>query len=397
MEIQKTQRIEALDIFRALTMFFMLFVNDIAGLKDIPHWLQHARWDEDMLGFSDIIFPGFLFAMGMAIPYAIQNRLKKGESLPQVCLHIFWRTIALLVMGLFTVNLESLDGETTGLSHSYFALLMVLAFFLVWNLYPKSDGWKRWLFLAMKAVGIGILIWLYLIYKGHNGSEFGTRWWGILGLIGWTYLVCAVIYLFTRKSIVKNSIALIVLIICSLISATGEFWGWPVISTIAKFFPSQCTLHSFGMAGMWAGLIMQKYANKENPKRFYSIFAIVGVAMLIAAIVSHQYWIISKIQATPTWLFYCCAIFFPLFILIYWLTDVKGKSRWFAIIKPAGTATLTCYIIPYAWYNVQSLFDAWYPHVLYSGVPGLIRSAVFSLVIIGIAWVLMKGRIRLKI
>ena len=31
-------RVEALDIFRALTMFLMLFVNDIPGLRDIPHW-----------------------------------------------------------------------------------------------------------------------------------------------------------------------------------------------------------------------------------------------------------------------------------------------------------------------------------------------------------------------
>ena len=61
----KSPRIEALDIIRALTMFLMLFVNDIPGLHDIPYWLLHARFDEDMLGFSDTIFPAFLFAMGL--------------------------------------------------------------------------------------------------------------------------------------------------------------------------------------------------------------------------------------------------------------------------------------------------------------------------------------------
>ena len=48
----------AVDVFRALTMFLMLFVNDIPGLKNVPHWLMHAAADEDMLGFSDTIFPG---------------------------------------------------------------------------------------------------------------------------------------------------------------------------------------------------------------------------------------------------------------------------------------------------------------------------------------------------
>ena len=50
------QRIAAVDVFRALTMFLMLFVNDIPGLKNVPHWLMHARMDEDMMGFSDTIF-----------------------------------------------------------------------------------------------------------------------------------------------------------------------------------------------------------------------------------------------------------------------------------------------------------------------------------------------------
>ncbi|MDR2148451.1 MAG: heparan-alpha-glucosaminide N-acetyltransferase domain-containing protein, partial [Tannerella sp.] len=74
MKNTKTIRIAALDVFRAITMFLMLFVNDIPGLKNIPHGLLHAAADEDMLGFSDIIFPAFLFAMGMAIPYAIDAR-----------------------------------------------------------------------------------------------------------------------------------------------------------------------------------------------------------------------------------------------------------------------------------------------------------------------------------
>ena len=43
----------AVDVFRALTMFLMLFVNDIPGLKNVPHWLMPAAADEDMLGFSD--------------------------------------------------------------------------------------------------------------------------------------------------------------------------------------------------------------------------------------------------------------------------------------------------------------------------------------------------------
>ena len=53
------KRVAAVDIFRAITMLLMLFVNDFAGMKDIPHWMHHAEMSEDMLGFSDLIFPAF--------------------------------------------------------------------------------------------------------------------------------------------------------------------------------------------------------------------------------------------------------------------------------------------------------------------------------------------------
>lgn len=386
-------RVEALDIFRAVTMFLMLFVNDIPGLKNIPHWLLHAASNEDMLGFSDTIFPAFLFAMGMAVPYAIQNRLKKGDSTFKIGSHILGRTLALLVMGLFTVNISHLDPIETGMTSSTFMLLTVLAFFLIWSVYPKTDDWRDNLFIVMRIAGIIILAYLFVIYEGKNGEDFTPRWWGILGLIGWTYVLSAGIYLAIRDSLLYNTIAVIVLIALSLLSAAGVFQGWPVIDQI----PSQATLYTFGMAGVCTGVFMRKYANKEKPKHFFIIMIAIGFVSLIAAIITHQFWIISKIQATPTWFFYCNAIFFPLFALVYWLTDIKGKSKWFDIIKPAGTVTLTCYIIPYAWYSLQTIIGFNYPDWMMTGVVGIVKSLIFSLAIIGIAWLLIKAKIRLKI
>ena len=118
--------------------------------------------------------------------------------------------------------------------------------------------------------------------------------------------------------------------------------------------------------------------------------------MFVLGLFSHPHWIISKIQATPTWLFYCLAMFFPLFGIFYWLTDVKGKASWFNIIKTCGTATLTCYVIPYLWYSIQQLLEWYYPHALYSGIPGLLKSLVYSLIIVIIAGLLAKVKIKLK-
>ena len=48
-------RIISIDVFRGVTMFLMLWVNDFWTLNSIPKWLKHAVSGEDYLGFSDLI------------------------------------------------------------------------------------------------------------------------------------------------------------------------------------------------------------------------------------------------------------------------------------------------------------------------------------------------------
>ena len=96
-QITMKNRVAAIDVLRSITMFLMLFVNDIPGLKGVPGWLFHAKADQDMLGFSDIIFPAFLFCVGMSVPFALENRFKKGENYLQVITHILIRTFSLVV------------------------------------------------------------------------------------------------------------------------------------------------------------------------------------------------------------------------------------------------------------------------------------------------------------
>lgn len=77
-------------------------------MTDIPKWLQHAAIDQDTLGFSDVIFPAFLFIVGLSIPFAIEKRRQRSDTINTILLHILGRTFALLVMGIYMVNLESL-------------------------------------------------------------------------------------------------------------------------------------------------------------------------------------------------------------------------------------------------------------------------------------------------
>ena len=107
-KIDFAQRNTGIDLFRALTMFVMIFVNDFWKIHDVPHWLEHATRGEDFLGLADVVYPCFLFVVGMSIPFAIERRYNKGMSGESTIGHIFSRSLALLVMGVFITNSEDL-------------------------------------------------------------------------------------------------------------------------------------------------------------------------------------------------------------------------------------------------------------------------------------------------
>ena len=161
------KRIAAIDIMRALTMLWMLFVNDIPAVQGVPQWLFHAEATEDMLGFSDLVFPAFLFCVGMSIPFAIDSRLKRGTSMGATIGHVLLRSLALVVMGLFLLNRHK--GEE-GIDSNYMLMMSVAGFFLIWRDYPPRH---QRLFRLMRYAGIVLLAGL-MLYCDIQGHPFET-------------------------------------------------------------------------------------------------------------------------------------------------------------------------------------------------------------------------------
>ncbi|MEE9463908.1 MAG: hypothetical protein V3V53_18880, partial [Bacteroidales bacterium] len=108
-------------------------------------------------------------------------------------------------------------------------------------------------------------------------------------------------------------------------------------------------------------------------------------------------WGISKIQTTPSWAAICAGISTACFIILHIVSDRMKITRWADIIAPAGNSTLTCYLIPYYAYAIFALVSLQLPAMLLTGVAGLIKSLVFSLLIILVTGWLGKIKISLKI
>ncbi len=389
----KSMRIGAIDVFRGLTMFFMLWVNSFWSLSDVPHWLRHAARGEDMLGFSDTIFPAFLFIMGASVPLAIAGRRAKGDSTGRIVVHVLVRTVALLAMGLLTVNFgDAYSAEATGISRSAYAILMVAGCFLVWNAYPVavSQGRRR-LYRGLQLLGVALLVWLAVIFRGSDGTAFEVRWWGILGRIGWTYLFCALVCLAVGRCLRVHVAVAALLVVGALLQASGYI--------PAGLLPNQLTIFAFGSTGMTLTLLLEHCVERQRIGRFFVLSAAVGAAMAVAGFAAHRFWIVSKLAATPTWYFYCCALFFPLFALLYWLCDRRGHAAWFAWVRPAGAAALTCYLLSYAWHPLKNLVfsDPLLRPEFSVGMAGLVNSLVYALVLIWTVWLMGRVGVKLKV
>ena len=394
--MKKGNRVLSIDIMRGLTLFLMLFVNDLY-VPGVPQWLVHTKADFDGMGLADWVFPGFLFMVGMAVPFAIQSRLKMGDTNPRVFVHIFVRSISLLIIGVFMMNSSQINSDLTGMNQNIWAILMLVSVFLVWNQYTNLS---RSLTFILKGTGVLGLVILAAIFRSGTPENVGwmtTGWWGILGLIGWGYFVAAIVYLICRDSLIKTSVFWVLFVVLNILSQLGLTNFLDPIKPIFGVIISG-NVPSIVLTGMIFSLMLRNL-EKQDIKKFIVAGLILGVVVLTSGFLMRNWFIISKIQGTPSWAMICNGISILVFMVLYFVIDVLGLKNWSAIFKPAGQNSLTTYLAPDILYHliwmssIPLLFykQSEFQWVVVSG------SVIWAFAMIGFAALLSKVGIRLKL
>src|SRR5262245_20418687 len=135
---QAAGRIASVDALRGLTIFLMVFVNDLG--RGAPAWMHYIQPpNADGMTLADIVFPVFLFLVGVSIPLAFERARAAGKSNWAQLGHVLMRTAALLLMGL--VEFNRADDRT--LSAPLWGLLAYTALILAWCTLPRQSGSKR--------------------------------------------------------------------------------------------------------------------------------------------------------------------------------------------------------------------------------------------------------------
>ena len=361
--VASNRRIVSIDALRGLVVFTMIYVNDIAGVSSeiVPAWMRHFRGRSGMT-FVDLVFPAFVFIVGMSVPLALGARLGRGEPPWKCLLHVVIRTLSLLFMGVMMVN-GSPDSDEMGWSGALWRMLMFLSAMLAFSSLgaPRKSGAApdrartlRRITLALRGLGLAALVVLAFAFRGKDGHRIitlaplsiHTEWYGILGLIGWAYLVAAIVFLVFRDHRTAVLGCFVLLLCLYPAERTGAFRGF----WLARMVGIGGTLGALGAIAVGGALL----ASVLRAADMTTVGARAKFVLLFVAGCSLGAWLvnglygINKNSATPSWCLWACAITAALWLLLHVLADVRPESLPARLAWPvavAGANVLLAYLI----------------------------------------------------
>jgi len=406
------ERLASLDAFRGFDILTMVFVNYIAGMAAIPFILRHAAADQDVFTLTDVVFPGFLFIVGVSIPLALAKRRMGGQPVLALVGHVLVRTLALLFLGVLLVNEGRFSAAATGMSRDLWYFLATLAVFGLWAVTPKgAAAKKRRLLLGLKIAAAVALVALVVIFRGQGEdgrvTVLQTSWWGILGMIGWCYMAASLLFLACRgnRTVLAGAIGLMTALYIGARHGALDFLG-PVngFLNIGSLFGSHAAIVT---AGMLAGSVFLPGSDIAEPRRRVRFLALLGAALVLGGYILRPLHGFSKIHGTESYGLATAGICCVLFLLFYLVLDVFKKGRKAAaFILPAGRNPLLAYLLPgligsaaglagtLLHANVDGLLWPFYGS---GGIPGMLNAAVMTLVVLLVTAGLTKAGLLLKL
>jgi len=312
------KRIVSVDALRGFDMFwissgdaFFIALFSFLGtpfFKSLAEQLDHPAWTG--FHFYDLIFPLFLFIMGVVMPYSTRRRLEKGETKQQLYRHIVRRTIMLFVLGLIYNGLFNFDFENqryTGVLQR-FAFGYLFASIIMMNF--RLKGQMIW------AAAITLIYWLVLLLIPAPGFAA---------------------YNLTPQGNLAGYIDRLLLPGSFCCYTFGDNEG------ILTMFPATVNVLFGGLAGHW---LLSGLSDADKIKKL----SLAGVGFIAMALLWSLIFPINKYLWTGSYTLLTSGLSFLLMMLFYWIIDVKGYHKWAFPFIVIGLNPITIYV-------VQGIFD----------------------------------------
>ncbi|MDA0683342.1 MAG: DUF5009 domain-containing protein [Bacteroidetes bacterium] len=227
------RRLESLDALRGLTIAAMLLVNNPGSWSHIYWPLEHAAWNG--WTFTDLVFPFFLFMVGVAMMYSIPKRQSQGASKKDLLIHVAQRAGALMLLGYWGSTWSRLfwTGQEDGILSWVLRVGFLLAMAGAVALLAGAENRRRW----WVVLGAGLVLFVgAAVGLGWEDSLLtriaGIRLPGVLVRIGWCYLLASGIWFLhpTKEGILRWIAVLLAVYMAFMLWVPIPGFGLPDLS-----------------------------------------------------------------------------------------------------------------------------------------------------------------------
>ena len=341
-EQQPTERLLSLDAFRGITIAAMVIVNDPGTWDAIYAPLKHAEWN----GWTptDLIFPFFLFIVGVSISLSLGKRLSTEKADRSVYLKITRRAILLFAIGVLL------------------------------NALPLYDFARHeWIDLGTLRV-MGVLQRIAICYLISSFIFILTDWrQKVIISIGLLVIYWALMTWIDIPECLRTSVDLkpcnLAAYFDRLVLTTNHMWQE------SKVFDPEGLLSTIpAIVSTLAGVLTGSWLRSEPPAvaggltktgsdsragKFILIF-ILGILLTILGLIWNNWFPINKNLWTSSYVVFTTGAALQLLGIFYWLIDIKGYRAWAKPFIVFGVNAIALYIS-------SSVMDAYLGAIIVGG------------------------------
>ena len=302
-------RLISLDVFRGLTIAGMILVNNAGDWSHVYPALAHVEWN----GWTptDLVFPFFLFIVGVAMPFSFSKRLAKGESRGKLLKHVFARSLMLISLGMLLSGIPNFD-----FSHRLILNVLQrigLIYLMSGTIFLFTDVVSQ----AVVAVSCVVIYWILMLAVPVPG--YGA---GVLAPVGnmWWYVDKVLLQGWHQHLLVVGQYR--------LHHAEGILSLIPSISTVLLGSLTGHYLRS-GRSGIEKAAGMLVFGN-------FGI--LIGSVMAI-------WFPINKLLWSSSYVVFTAGVALEVLGVCYWLVDVRGFKKWTQPFLVFGSNAITSFFL----------------------------------------------------
>lgn len=364
--VQNPDRLTSLDAMRGFTIAAMILVNYPGDWNYIYEPLEHAKWNG--LTPTDLIFPFFLYIVGVSIALSYTKLLEKGTSKGALYKKIIFRFLKIFAVGVFLSMLPSFDifnVRITGVLQRI-SLVFLACSFVFLNISVRVQAWLGAVIL--------VVYWLAMTLIPTPGAG---------------------------QVMLERGVNLAAYVDSILLP--GRMWeGTWDPEGILSTFPSIVS----GITGLLAGYLLLQ---KRDPYEKSILLMIAGLASVSAGYVWGLTFPVNKNLWTSSYVLVTSGLASLLLGATYYIVDIRKYTTWtragiifgsnaIAIYFLSDVISYLFYLVPFGSAALNEHFMTTFTTIgLAHELVSLLYAMIFVCINFGIAFILYKKKIFIKL